>query len=106
MHKPCLMCGALQDRTRALFCFPCAFSRTVDPVARKAHSAVTRAVQNGTLPRAKTLVCVDCGKPAFDYDHREYSKPLEVVPVCRACNKKRGPAIDSLAPPQAAQAQG
>ena len=29
---------------------------------------------------------------AYDYDHRDYSKPLEVDPVCRRCNQMRGPA--------------
>lgn len=32
----------------------------------------------------------------MDYDHRDYTKPLSVEPVCRSCNKLRGPAIGSL----------
>jgi transcriptional regulator with GAF, ATPase, and Fis domain len=31
---------------------------------------------------------------AFAWDHRLYSEPDNVVPVCRVCNIKRGPAED------------
>ena len=58
----------------------------------KASSLVNRAVQSGSLPSPKTLVCFDCGKHAAVYDHRDYHKPLEVVPVCSSCNRKRGMA--------------
>ena len=43
-------------------------------------------------PITESTKCVDCGKPAEMYDHRDYYKPLEVNPVCRTCNTKRGPA--------------
>jgi hypothetical protein len=42
---------------------------------------------------ARTFNCVDCGKTAHGYDHRDYRKPLDVVPICRSCNYKRGPAL-------------
>lgn len=54
--------------------------------------AVTKAVKNGILAPVKTLICVDCGSQAQCYDHRDYNKPLEVVPVCRKCNFRRGSA--------------
>ena len=60
-----------------------------------AHSAVSTAVQSGRIPPARTLVCVDCGGRARDYDHRDYSQPLSVEPVCRSCNLLRGPAINA-----------
>jgi hypothetical protein len=60
-----------------------------------ARRAVFLQVKNGALPRVKTMVCVDCGAQAEAYDHREYSKPLDVEPVCHVCNHKRGPAVDS-----------
>lgn len=50
--------------------------------------------------RARRLVppfwcaCVDCGAVAEVYDHRDYSKPLDVQPVCRSCNLKRGPGLN------------
>lgn len=43
----------------------------------------------GVLPEPTKLKCVDCGKRAHVYDHRDYSKPLEVEPVCRRCNSRR-----------------
>lgn len=57
-----------------------------------AHLAVTLACRQGVIKRAKEMACVDCGRPAAHYDHRDYSKPLEVEPVCGKCNSLRGPA--------------
>jgi NMD protein affecting ribosome stability and mRNA decay len=57
------------------------------------NKALNQARSRGLFPSPKTLICVDCGASAHDYDHRDYSKPLEVEPVCRACNFKRGPAL-------------
>jgi hypothetical protein len=64
-------------------------------VAYPAHRAVAKAIEQGVLPRPATLRCVDCGRGAECYDHREYAKPLQVDAVCRRCNIRRGPAIDS-----------
>jgi hypothetical protein len=36
---------------------------------------------------------MDCGDPAETYDHRDYTQPLLVDPVCLACNKRRGPGF-------------
>ncbi len=77
---------------RNLFCWPC--KRERNAVAVRAISLVARAVKKGLMPKAKECVCVDCGLPAFDHDHRDYLKPLDVVPVCRGCNQRRGPALD------------
>lgn len=57
---------------------------------------IGRAVALGELRRADEFACVDCGAPAHDYDHRDYNKPLDVVPVCRRCNLLRGPAIPKV----------
>lgn len=60
------------------------------------HMAVSKAVRKGLLPKLDgSIVCVDCGAPAEVYDHREYAKPLEVDPVCRGCNVRRGPAKET-----------
>lgn len=56
-----------------------------------AHKLVNREVRRGALPHVLSLMCVDCGKPAHSYDHRDYTKPLDVVPVCSSCNNRRGP---------------
>ena len=56
-----------------------------------AHRYVEIAIRCGDLPRLDGLVpCADCAAPAREYDHRDYTKPLQVEPVCRRCNQKRG----------------
>lgn len=59
----------------------------------KGHLYIKKAVKDGYLPRPATLLCLDCGCPAQVYDHRDYNRPLDVEPVCHACNVKRGPAL-------------
>ena len=66
----------------------------------KAAAAVHRATQRGELPPALGQTCVGCGGKADRYDHRDYSKPLDVVPVCATCNAMRGRARLSLTPRQ------
>ena len=61
---------------------------------REAHYQVARAIRKGLLPSARIFGCTDCEAPAIEYDHRDYSKPLQVDPVCRRCNLKRGPALN------------
>jgi hypothetical protein len=50
------------------------------------------AIASGEMKPVSDFVCVDCEKPATAYDHRDYRKLLDVQPVCRTCNYKRGPA--------------
>lgn len=88
MRGICIDCGNATGRVpKALYCFDC---RTNGDVAR---SAVFKAVKNGVLPSPKESECTDCGAQATQYDHRDYNKPLDVQPVCKKCNAKRGPAI-------------
>lgn len=60
-----------------------------------ANRAIARERKCGRIAPASRFACVDCGDKALDYDHRDYSKPLDVEPVCRACNLRRGPALFS-----------
>lgn len=60
------------------------------PLAQIAHSKVQMAVERGELRRVTDCKCVDCGRKAQQYDHRDYRKPLAVDPVCRSCNLARG----------------
>jgi hypothetical protein len=71
-------------------CTPC--YRHENTVQFKARKIFCEALRRGKFPSAKTKRCVDCGCKARDWDHRDYLKPLEVEPVCRSCNQKRGPA--------------
>lgn len=95
---PCQHCG--NEIIHELGPFPslCADCRRLKRSDRRAryvalaHSYVTVAIFNGDLPRLDgSIPCFDCGEPACEYDHRDYKKPMEVEPVCRACNQARGP---------------
>lgn len=68
----------------------------ISEARRKVTHAVKKAVKAGALRPVRELTCVDCGSPAFDYDHRRYMAPLDVEPTCRSCNLKRGPALDVI----------
>ena len=61
----------------------------------RAHGAVQAAIKHGLIPSLKSgeYACTDCGGVALEYDHRDYGRPLDVDPVCRGCNKRRGTAI-------------
>lgn len=59
----------------------------------KAIAKVQKAIREGAIKRIIECRCVDCGDPAERYDHRDYNKPLDVVPVCSSCNLIRGPAL-------------
>lgn len=72
-----------------LYCRYMAYDRGTEP----AVTAVKKAIKLGDLLPLRGQYCVDCGDPARDYDHRDYNKPLDVDPVCRSCNIRRGAAI-------------
>lgn len=88
--KPCCICGSA-TRGSKLYC------RHHDKMVRTARNyavgVVAAAIRRGELAVVTTLTCADCGQPAQAYDHRDYSKPLEVTPVCIRCNFDRGPAV-------------
>lgn len=65
----------------------------VEILRRRAKYELDKAIKAGQLSRiTKRTKCVDCGHRATGYDHRDYYKPLEVEPVCRRCNHRRGAA--------------
>lgn len=80
-----------------LRCSPCSsfnyLYRTILSGKTLAARAVNLAKRSGTLAPATDFACADCGKPAREYDHRDYNEPLRVEPVCHSCNVMRGPAI-------------
>jgi hypothetical protein len=55
-------------------------------------AAVLAAVQDGRLQPVRTLRCHYCGAPATVYEHRDYLRPLGVLPACDPCNLSLGPA--------------
>lgn len=67
------------------------FRTNVETSLRNAVGALTKkAVRLGLLPCPSAQSCEDCGEPAQCYDHRDYSRPFEVAPVCLRCNSSRG----------------
>lgn len=91
---PCQFCDGLRPRYRRM-CAPCSQKvlKYNETVRREAHRILTKAVRIGKIRRPSEFDCADCGKRAQHYDHRDYSKPLDVEPVCRGCNARRGHAV-------------
>jgi hypothetical protein len=98
----CTKCGAVELKTGGTCGFVCASCRidAGQKVGRtnqeEAHHQVARAIRLGHMKPAREFGCTDCPAPAIEYDHRDYSKPLTVDPVCRRCNLKRGPALNHV----------
>lgn len=89
----CRACGATiaGKASWAWYCEPC--SRVVKAIRRPAASRLANAIQYHAFPPPTRFKCVDCGQyQASFYDHRSYWRPLDVEPVCGACNRLRGPA--------------
>ncbi len=63
--------------------------RKAHPEKRAARLMIRTAVRRGDLPHILTCACVDCGVQAAEYHHEDYSKPLEVEPLCKLCHVKR-----------------
>ena len=57
-----------------------------NPEQYLAGYTVNNAVQRGEIPPAKTMKCNQCSSPAEHYHHEDYSKPLDLVPLCRHCH--------------------
>lgn len=99
----CVKCGIVDLVTGGSCNYKCSKCRSingVDPLKSPqylAHAAVAKAIRNGDLERPEQFACTDCHGNATEYDHRDYSFPLKVDPVCRGCNARRGPAISAQA---------
>ena len=96
-QKKCMTCGVEFQGLHQRRCDNCVAANYVWRVyvsgQIEAGSAVACARAKGILPPPTNFPCDDCGKPATEYDHRDYNKPLDVAPVCRSCNNKRGHAV-------------
>ena len=60
--------------------------RAEDKRRQVAHSAVARAIRNGSLVR---VPCVRCGEQKSLAHHENYEKPLDVMWLCQPCHKQR-----------------
>jgi hypothetical protein len=90
-QKYCAVCE--RPITKPSYCITCHHAVS-GARTRFVSGAIAREIKNGRMLPAKDHKCVDCGSQAKDYDHREYLKPLQVVPVCGRCNRLRGPTED------------
>lgn len=100
----CRRCGTPTKRVSQChtdFCFQCANEHYKE--ASIASRAIAKQIRCGDRKPAAEHVCVDCARPARDRDHRDYLRPLDVEPVCRPCNQRRGPAYDSVYRPPPAE---
>lgn len=92
MTGSCARCGHEFSRLpNSRYCIEC-----MNPAARERERCLLqtrKAIKDGLIPPIVQQYCVDCGAFAEVYDHRDYGKPLEVDPVCRKCNFRRGPAV-------------
>jgi hypothetical protein len=59
-------------------------------VKRRAHVILHRAINSGKVMRPEK--CSQCNKKCkVDGHHEDYSKPLDVVWICRACHSRKSP---------------
>lgn len=89
----CCRCGNLAERSGDLasYCMECYWASQAEK--GRVYAKIYKAKKSGLLKDASNYVCADCFEPAQVWDHRDYGKPLDVIPVCRSCNWKRGPAL-------------
>lgn len=96
-EKQCADCGHAYRAIASKWCDVCTLAnyvyRTIGAGQLAASKAVNREIKHGRLVPPDFFNCVDCGAQAQIYEHRDYNKPLDVVPTCRPCNGLRGYAI-------------
>ena len=88
MHYCCKLCEQCRKERRKYY------SRRIQFVQndnQRSRMLTKYAVKIGFLPDPRDFQCVDCRRRQAEcYDHRDYSKPLDVDPVCLSCNSSRG----------------
>jgi hypothetical protein len=55
-----------------------------------ANEKVFQAMSKGFLSKPSNFKCKDCNRQAQEWEHRNYSRPFFIEPVCHRCNTKRG----------------
>lgn len=86
----CLQLFRVRFKSHKRSCVDCEDLR--ENAKKAAQRAVQREIKAGRLTKATAHRCADCGEKASMWEHRDYTKPLQVEPVCRSCNHARGPA--------------
>ena len=54
-----------------------------------AHNRIYRAIRAGKIEPPYYMNCADCGYSPCEYHHPDYSDMMLVIPLCRACHKRR-----------------
>lgn len=62
--------------------------RKNNPEKNKAQLKILTEIRAGRMLPAKEFLCVFCENYAEEYHHPDYSKPLEVKPLCHDCHMK------------------
>lgn len=68
------------EKYKESFLKSCAKYKKKNPVKIRAHDLLNLAIKCGKIKRG---ICVDCGDENTDGHHADYSKPLEVIWLCR-----------------------
>ncbi len=93
MIRPCSKCGIAHRRNHA-YCSECHAAymrehrkgRPLSDEARRKDSARSYAgvyLRRGLIERGP---CVDCGDEDAQMHHEDYSKPLDIIWLCRSCH--------------------
>lgn len=91
MDDACRYCGERKSNALRHVCNACFAQWQI--MVRKAGQIVTRAKRRGELPVLRGVRCFYCKyQSARVWEHRDYSRPLEVRPACPSCNILIGPA--------------
>lgn len=87
----CFACKAdFVGHGRTKYCLKC--YPLVLELQKICNKLIIKAIKFNKLKHVTDYLCVDCGNRSVVYDHRDYTRPLAVVPVCKSCNCRRGPA--------------
>lgn len=90
MARVCLYCRAEITIRYKRICEHCRIERR--HIVADCRALFQMAKHRGDIDSAPVnLKCIDCGKRAAHWEHRDYREPLKVVPVCATCNHERGP---------------
>ena len=88
-HHRCKACDRKRDRQRIASGALSASStgwQNRNPQAVRAHRLLHAAIHRGEIQRQP---CVGCGTSNAHGHHEDYSKPLDVVWLCRLCHHER-----------------